>query len=91
MMISGTHTRRFLWIAALIASTALAAGCDHDNDPLSSTASTARASGSLKGSVSEPDLLKLQQDDGQWVMPAKNYASTRYRTLDEIRRPTRDG
>ena len=23
-------------------------------------------------------------DDGQWIMPAKNYASTRYSTLDQI-------
>src|SRR5919202_1653490 len=25
-----------------------------------------------------------QNDDGQWLMPAKDYASTRYSTLDEI-------
>src|SRR3954463_5412779 len=30
------------------------------------------------------DLLKLQDDDAQWVMPAKNYASTRYSRLSEI-------
>ncbi|HKR62769.1 MAG TPA: methanol/ethanol family PQQ-dependent dehydrogenase [Thermoanaerobaculia bacterium] len=30
------------------------------------------------------DLLKLQDDDAQWVMPAKNYASTRYSGLDQI-------
>jgi lanthanide-dependent methanol dehydrogenase len=72
-------------IAALVLAGALAGGCDRDNDPASNTSSTAAASGSpLKGKFSEPDLLKLQQDDGQWVMPAKNYASTRYSTLDEI-------
>jgi PQQ-dependent dehydrogenase (methanol/ethanol family) len=38
----------------------------------------------MTGRFAEPDLVKLQQDDGQWVMPAKNYASTRYSTLDEI-------
>ena len=26
----------------------------------------------------------LQHDDGQWMMPAKNYASTRFSGLDEI-------
>jgi lanthanide-dependent methanol dehydrogenase len=31
-----------------------------------------------------PDLLELQNDDAQWVMPAKNYASTRYSGLDQI-------
>ena len=30
------------------------------------------------------DPATLQQDDGQWVMPAKNYASTRFSGLDEI-------
>jgi PQQ-dependent dehydrogenase (methanol/ethanol family) len=28
--------------------------------------------------------IQNQADDGQWVMPAKNYASTRYSTLDQI-------
>src|SRR5689334_17406743 len=38
----------------------------------------------LNGKLSEPDLVKAQADDGQWVMPAKNYASTRFSGLDEI-------
>jgi glucose dehydrogenase len=38
----------------------------------------------LSGKLSEPDLVKAQADDGQWVMPAKNYASTRFSGLDEI-------
>ena len=32
----------------------------------------------------DSELLQLQQDDKQWVMPAKNYASTRYSSLDQI-------
>jgi PQQ-dependent dehydrogenase (methanol/ethanol family) len=84
MMDWQTLTRRATIVTVLLMAT-LAAACDHDNDPASNTTSTASASGSpLKGAFSEPDLLKLQQDDGQWVMPAKNYASTRYSTLDEI-------
>ncbi|MFW6094447.1 MAG: methanol/ethanol family PQQ-dependent dehydrogenase [Pseudomonadota bacterium] len=31
-------------------------------------------------------LVQLSQDDGQWVMPAKNYASTRFSGLDQINR-----
>src|SRR5919206_3163676 len=27
---------------------------------------------------------KLAPDDGQWIRPAKDYASTRYSTLDQI-------
>jgi lanthanide-dependent methanol dehydrogenase len=84
MMDLDTVTRHLL-VGGLLTVAVLAAGCDRDNDPASNTSSTAAASGSpLKGTFSEPDLLKLQQDDGQWVMPAKNYASTRYSTLDEI-------
>ena len=28
--------------------------------------------------------IQNQTDDGQWVMAAKNYASTRFSTLDQI-------
>jgi len=30
------------------------------------------------------DLLSLQNDDSQWVLPAKNYAATRFSTLNKI-------
>jgi PQQ-dependent dehydrogenase (methanol/ethanol family) len=30
------------------------------------------------------NLVQLQQDDGQWVMPAKDYASTRFSALNQI-------
>jgi PQQ-dependent dehydrogenase (methanol/ethanol family) len=46
-----------------------------------STPPSARA---LGGSFAPADPLELQKDDGQWVMPAKNYSSTRYSGLDEI-------
>ena len=36
----------------------------------------------LGGTVGDP--VSLQHDDGQWIMPAKNYASTRFSSLDEI-------
>src|SRR5207237_10809669 len=32
----------------------------------------------------QTNLAELQQDDGQWVMPAKNYASTRFSALNQI-------
>ena len=34
------------------------------------------------------DPATLQQDDGQWVVTAKNYASTRFSGLDEINAQT---
>jgi alcohol dehydrogenase (cytochrome c)/methanol dehydrogenase (cytochrome c) subunit 1 len=30
------------------------------------------------------ELMAMQSDDGQWVLPAKNYSSWRYSTLDQI-------
>ena len=30
------------------------------------------------------DPASLQNDDAQWVLPAKNYAATRFSTLDKI-------
>jgi lanthanide-dependent methanol dehydrogenase len=47
----------------------------------SSTPSSAHAIG---GKIQDTDLTRLQQDDGQWVMPAKNYAATRFSGLTEI-------
>jgi len=32
----------------------------------------------------QTNLAQMQADDGQWIMPAKNYASTRFSGLDEI-------
>jgi PQQ-dependent dehydrogenase (methanol/ethanol family) len=46
-----------------------------------STPASARA---LGGALSAADPSELQNDDGQWVMPAKNYSSTRYSGLNEI-------
>jgi PQQ-dependent dehydrogenase (methanol/ethanol family) len=36
------------------------------------------------GAAQTTNLAQLQQDDGQWVMPAKNYASTRFSGLNQI-------
>jgi PQQ-dependent dehydrogenase (methanol/ethanol family) len=51
----------------------------------SSTPASARP---LAGSLTTSDPAVLQQDDGQWVMPAKNYASTRFSGLNEINAST---
>jgi lanthanide-dependent methanol dehydrogenase len=45
----------------------------------------AQGSGAVQGSAGgKMTLADLQADDGQWVMPAKNYASTRYSGLQQI-------
>jgi glucose dehydrogenase len=71
----------------LLASTAvtllIAPACNRDTSPKGSNIGVAAGS-PVGGSLREPDILELQQDDGQWVMPGKNYAGTRYSRLDEI-------
>jgi PQQ-dependent dehydrogenase (methanol/ethanol family) len=46
--------------------------------------STAAASGSLEGRASVAPSDPPDKDDGQWTIPAKNYASTRFSGLNEI-------
>jgi PQQ-dependent dehydrogenase (methanol/ethanol family) len=82
---------RATWLIALagITATILSASCDRDNDPSRNTMSAARSPGNpVKGTPSAadqpPHLLETEQDDGQWAMAAKNYANTRYSSLDEI-------
>jgi alcohol dehydrogenase (cytochrome c) len=36
------------------------------------------------GASANPDLQRMSRDDAQWVMPAKDYANTRYSKLDQI-------
>jgi lanthanide-dependent methanol dehydrogenase len=43
-----------------------------------------RAAGIADTQPAGDELMRLQADDAQWVMPAKNYASTRYRALADI-------
>ncbi|WP_352801448.1 methanol/ethanol family PQQ-dependent dehydrogenase [Mesorhizobium sp. M0340] len=45
---------------------------------------TAAVAQSLSGPAINPPAAAAPPDDGQWAMPAKNYASTRYSELAEI-------
>ncbi len=36
------------------------------------------------GAFANDELMKLEKDPNQWVMPTGNYANTRYSTLDQI-------
>jgi len=40
----------------------------------------------MSGAVANDELLKLQKDPNQWVMPTGNYANERYSTLDQIKK-----
>jgi PQQ-dependent dehydrogenase (methanol/ethanol family) len=67
-------------LAALVAASGLALGACQGQTLDTSRPDSARA---LGGTIAG-DPATLQHDDGQWVMPAKNYASTRFSGLDEI-------
>src|SRR5262245_57689711 len=45
---------------------------------------TMAAAAPAAAAVGDEDLLKLQNDDNVWVIPGKNYSSTRYSTLSQI-------
>jgi len=56
--------------------------------------SSAPQSQSQTASSPVPLPFDSTADDGQWVMPAKNYASTRFSALDQIntkRQPVESG
>jgi PQQ-dependent dehydrogenase (methanol/ethanol family) len=77
---AGTSVQ-FCW---LFAATALMAcvltGCGKSNSHAAGTQPPATES-----SYSAPVYAgKMEPDDGQWVRPAKDYASTRYSSLDQI-------
>src|SRR3954467_13119960 len=46
--------------------------------------STAQQAAEEKPSAAQAYQGKLEPDDGQWIRPAKDFASTRYSTLDQI-------
>ena len=62
---------------ALPLAVALLTACGGDQPQLEST----RAEGPARA---PRDVAELAQDDGQWVMSAKDYASTRFSGLTEI-------
>ena len=66
-----------LMLAVLVA----AAGCSQENGMAATGkgAAVAAASG-----VPLPPAQASPAEDGQWIMPAKNYASTRFSGLDQI-------
>src|SRR4029079_8095347 len=59
----------------------LLVGCSRSPDrPVQSGQHTA----SLPGRVATTASSDSSADDGQWIMPARNYASTRYSALSQI-------
>lgn len=69
-------------IATLLLGILLASSC---RTKAPDEGNAARASGSVQGRAGgKMTLADLQADDGQWSMPAKNYASTRYSGLQQI-------
>jgi lanthanide-dependent methanol dehydrogenase len=75
-----THRWRVsLTAVPLLLGAALLAGCERDQPEVD------RDELGLRGGRAEiRDLATLIEDDGQWVMAAKDYASTRYSALNQI-------
>ncbi len=69
---------RRAWIALLliVCSCRKAAGTAHPPFPILQRFSS--------GADVQANAAAIQQDDGQWIMPAKNYASTRFSGLTQI-------
>jgi PQQ-dependent dehydrogenase (methanol/ethanol family) len=72
----GGYTRSF-WFLAVVLVSVIAVGSGHR--ALSQQAPPTHP---------QPPLSAAPADDGQWVMPAKNYASTRYSSLAQINTAT---
>src|ERR1051325_7233601 len=62
-------------------SLAFLAACSRHSDAQSGSSSNKTTS-----FTPQPYGGKLETDDGQWIRPAKDFASTRYSTLDQINR-----
>jgi glucose dehydrogenase len=73
---------RLLLVVVLCACTAilLIPGCKRS----SSHTSSAQQPEEEKNYIAQPYLGRMDADDGQWIRPAKDYASTRYSSLDQI-------
>jgi PQQ-dependent dehydrogenase (methanol/ethanol family) len=78
--IAGGRAARSLGKCALLLSIALSSACKERS-------SSVRHLPFLDRYTSPPaatNLVQLQRDDGQWLMPAKNYESTRFSGLNQI-------
>src|ERR1044071_8797613 len=68
-------------ICIVLLCVVLSASCPRRTDVQSPGSSNVASS-----FVAQPYGGKLEKDDGQWVRPAKDFASTRYSSLDQINR-----
>ena len=68
------------YLLFLLVIAAVSSGCSRQT----LDTSTPQSARPLNGTFSSADPAELQKEDGQWIMPAKNYASTRFSGLDEI-------
>jgi lanthanide-dependent methanol dehydrogenase len=76
----GSVLRQFTFILFCIATSAYFCACGGSR----SQQSTAKSAAQETNYSSPAYHGKLEADDGQWIRPAKDYASTRYSSLDQI-------
>ena len=73
--------RKDVWLAAVLGLALLLPGCRTRTD----AREAGQPSGSRSAGIARARVAASpQQEDGQWLMPAKNYASTRFSALAQI-------
>ncbi|HMI42098.1 MAG TPA: hypothetical protein VK516_00655 [Gemmatimonadaceae bacterium] len=75
------HTPRWVAVAVLLS---LGVGCERDADPPAVRAAEPGPGTSSTLTGLPNSIPNATAEDGQWVRPAKDYASTRYSGLSEI-------
>ena len=75
------HTPRWVAVAVLLS---LGVGCERDADPPAVRAAEPAPGASSTLTPLPNSIPNATAEDGQWIRPAKDYASTRYSGLSEI-------
>src|SRR5687767_4966703 len=78
--------RRLRWCITIVscACVAVLGACDRRNDRTMGESKARETALATAGKAGEAAYGDASVDDGQWTMPAKNYASTRYTALAQI-------
>jgi len=69
---------------SIVGLSALGAGCSGKKSAREAAQTSAPAAAAPLGGRSNGGAIAASTEDGQWTLPAKNYASTRFSGLDEI-------
>src|ERR1700694_1867808 len=80
--LSAVSSLRYRCASLALGGFFLALGCSHP--PGRSATSRAEQTSTLPARTSSDSSIASAADDGQWIMPARNFASTRYSGQNQI-------